>query len=414
MSTRAVVFWNTTSQLIGKLIGASTAFVVAFLLARRLGADGYGDFTKITTFVAPFFLVADFGLNAIFLQKKDSDLWWPHLLGLRLAAGFSLMFLALAILALTPQGTTQGYTGFVRFGIILFTPAVLFQAIITTANAVFQKQLRYDLATIAIAAGSAATLILVLPQTAGVLSSLVAVVIGTAVTAIVSFVLARRNSKTTGVALTPGTLRHLFVPAIPLGATLLFNLVYFRADSFIITFTRSTGEVGIYGLAYKVFELPLVLPTFFMNAVYPLMIQDTGDRRQTGLKKIFRSASIYLFLVSCILLLVTWLAAPLLSLIKSDFTSSVGALRVLSLGLPFFFLTSLTMWTLIALKKQWVLAAIYGASMLLNILLNIWFIPLYGYMAAAWVTVGSEAVVLIVSGWVLIRQMRQIGHIRQI
>ena len=94
---------NTVAQLLGKLIGAGTSFVVAFLLARRLGAEGYGDFTKITTYVAPFFLLADFGLNAIFLQKKDSASQWPQLLGLRVAGASVLVFLAVAILAFLPH-----------------------------------------------------------------------------------------------------------------------------------------------------------------------------------------------------------------------------------------------------------------------------------------------------------------------
>lgn len=401
MSVKKIVAVNTASQLIGKLISAGTSFVVAFLLARRLGAVGYGDFTKVTTFVAPFFLAADFGLNAVFLQKKETDTWWPHLFGLRLAGGFLLMFLAVAVLALFPQGTSQGYTGFVRLGIILFAPAILFQAITTTANALFQKQLRYDLATVAIAAGSAVTLLLMAPQAVGVLSSLLAVLAGTATTAVVSYVLARRFTAVTGVILRAGTLRHLLLPAVPLGATLLFNLVYFHADSFIITMTRSTGEVGVYGLAYKVFEVALVVPTFFMNALYPLMLSAKANHQQ--FQHLFSRSLLLLVVGSLFLVVALWATAPLLALIKSDFAASVAVLRVLSLGLPFFFLTSLTMWTLIALKKQWMLAGIYGASMFINIFANMWLIPAYGYMAAAWVTVGSEGVVLALSGILVMR-----------
>ena len=35
---------------------------------------------------------------------------------------------------------------------------------------------------------------------------------------------------------------------------LFFNVVYFHIDSIILTFFRSTSEVGIYGFAYKVFD----------------------------------------------------------------------------------------------------------------------------------------------------------------
>ena len=416
MSVKKIVAINTVSQLIGKLIGAGTSFVVAFLLARRLGAEGYGDFTKITTFVAPFFLLADFGLNAIFLQKKDDKGWWAHLLGLRVAGSTILIFLALAILAFLPHGTNQGYTALVRLGIVLFVPAILFQALITTSNALFQKHLRYSMATIAIAAGSFVTILLVLPLSTGVLAATLAVLVGTSVTAAISLVLVKRHTLLS-VALSRQSVTGLLVPSIPLGITLLFNLVYFRADNYIITLSRPTVEVGVYGLAYKVFEVALVVPTFFMNAVYPLLLSAKANNstiqqfNTQHFLRIIKKSFTFLVLSSLLLVVALWATAPLLSLIKQEFDASISALRVLSLGLPFFFLTSLTMWTLIALKKQWTLAGIYGASMVFNIFANIWLIPVYGYMAAAWVTVVSEAVVLVVSSLYLRRSLTYVKMI---
>ena len=45
-------------------------------------------------------------------------------------------------------------------GIIFFTPSIVFQALTTTGNALFQKYLRYDLSTIAISHGSLVSLML--------------------------------------------------------------------------------------------------------------------------------------------------------------------------------------------------------------------------------------------------------------
>ena len=270
---------------------------------------------------------------------------------------------------------------------------------------------------IAIAAGSLATILLVLPLSIGVLSATVAVLVGTAATAGVSLLLAKRYTSLS-VSLSRDSLTGLLVPSLPLGATLLFNLVYFRADMFLITLTRPTTEVGIYGLAYKVFEVALVTPTFFMNAIYPLLLSAKTENSKFKIQNskfmnmIIKSGTFLLF-TSFILLLVMWLAAPLLTLVRQDFTSSIAALRVLSLGLPLFFLTSLTMWTLIALKKQWLLAAIYAFSMVINISANIWLIPVYGYMAAAWITVGSEAIVLLISTsvlWPLVHKINMEKH----
>lgn len=391
---RKQLIGNTFSQIIGRAISALATLGITILVARRLGAGGYGDFVKITTFVAFFYLLADFGYNAIFLRD---EVHWHDLLGLRIVTGVFLMCIALVVLLIIPQGVTQGYTLLVRLGILLFIPSIVFQALITSANALFQKHLRYDAAAIAVAVGSCISLALVW-MSSGVLSAITAILIGSGLTALVSLMLSKSFTKTFGVSLSPSRLRSLFIASFPLGLTLLFNLVYFHVDSIILTFTRTSAEVGIYGLAYKVFELPLVLPTFFMNALYPVMLKATRDKRQSLMKH----SAIFLLLVSCILSLVLWFSAPLLVLIKSDFSSAILALQVLSLGLPFFFLSSLTMWILIAERKQHALMYIYGGSMVLNIILNMIYIPQYGYMAAAWITVASEALVLLVSGIVVL------------
>jgi O-antigen/teichoic acid export membrane protein len=135
-----------------------------------------------------------------------------------------------------------------------------------------------------------------------------------------------------------------------------------------------------------------------MNAVYPLMIR--GD-----MKRIFKNSFLFLFLVSLGAAVVVWVGAPLLTVIKSDFRESILTLRVLSFGLPFFFTTAATMWALIVKKKQVELAAIYGVSMLVNILGNILFVPTHGFMAAAWMTVVGEGVVLLLSSIVLIKNL---------
>ncbi|MEK7587245.1 MAG: oligosaccharide flippase family protein, partial [Patescibacteria group bacterium] len=271
-SNKALVMWNTLSQILGKVVGSGAMLLVSIFIAREFGAQGYGDFTKITTFVAFFYLFVDFGLNAIYL-KRNSD--WATLLGMRILGGVLLMFLAIALLSFLPQGETQGYTGLVRLGIILFSPTILLQGLIVSANAIFQKHLRYDFATLALTVGNIVTVVLVwaavygLSSRVGVIGVTTSLLLGLCVTGIVSFLFVRRIEHSVHISFDWKTAKILFMAALPLGITLLFNQVYFRIDSFVLALTRSTAEVGLYGLAYKVFELPLVIPTFFMNSVYP-------------------------------------------------------------------------------------------------------------------------------------------------
>lgn len=400
---KKIVAINTVNQLIGRAVGAVVTFAVTFIVARQLGAPGYGDFVKITTYVAFFYLLADFGVNAVYLQQAKSRFAWPTLIRIRTISGLVLIGLALILVLLLPGTRTAGYTSFVKLGILLYSPTIVFQAWITTGNAIFQKRLRYDFAAWAIFFGSVVTAgllwtLLFFLHMPAVTSALLALVAGSIVSAGTTMYFSLQSDPAPAIHISVADMKRLFLPAIPLGITLLFNLVYFRADSVVITLTRPTVEVGVYGLAYKVFEVALVFPTFFMNAVYPFMIQGKT-------KKIFLRSAVFLFLVSCLLSFFMWFASPLLTFIKHDFAPSIGALRVLSLGLPFFFVTSATMWALIALKKQSTLVMIYGASMIVNLVGNTLLVPTHGFMAAAWLTVISEGLVLVLSGSVLAREL---------
>lgn len=397
-STRWKVAWNSSAQFLGKLVGAAATFLTSVMLARAFGADGYGDFVKVVTYVSPFYLLADFGMNAIYLQKEGAS--WQELFGVRLVGSATLAFLAMAILAFLPQGVGQGYTAGVRLGIILFLPTIVFQAIITTTNALFQQWLAYDRATASIAVGSVVTVALVwLLVRLGLPGALLALEAGTIATAVAALVFVRVRTEALRPVVAVSSFLSYATRSLPLGITLVCNLIYVRADHLILALTRPTAEVGIYGLAYKVFEFPLAIPTFFMNSVYPIMLATLRKKEEAGrmrdMKVLLGQLFMVLILMSFILVLLLWFASPLFSVLRPEFAQSAPVLRVLSLGLPFFFLTSLTMWTMVAMKKHGTLATIYGAAMAQNVLLNAWLVPRFGSMAAAWVTVACEAAVLV-------------------
>lgn len=415
-STKRAVAANTVAQLVGRAIGAITTLLVTIVIAHQFGAAGYGDFVKVTTYAAFFYLIVDFGINAIFLQGEEQKAW-PSLVALRLLGGAFLIIASLILLIFLPGSASQGYTPAVRAGILLFSPTILLQGLITCANAIFQKHLRYDRAMWAIFFGSIATAVLLwlfvyVMHATNLLLVIGTVALGTLVTAVSSYVYATGLVGPIRIQPTIGVMKRLLIPSIPLGVTLLFNLVYFRADSVVITLSRPTSEVGMYGLAYKVFEVILVFPTFFMNAVYPFMVGGKPQMQRAQFKKIFFQSIFFLFVTSLLSLFVVWIGAPLVTFIKSDFVSSIDALRVLALSLPFFFLTSATMWALIAIKKQAVLATIYGSSMMINIIGNIVLVPSHGFMAAAWMTVVGEGVVLLLSCVPLIKYLSVIEQTR--
>lgn len=401
MRIRYKIAANTVYQIAGRGVSAVTTFAITIILARFFGVEVYGDFTKIITFISFFYLLADFGYNAVVVKKlgetENKTEVLANLLGTRIILGSLLTWLAMAITVILPYSEVshQGFNSLVKLGIILFAPTILMQAVIRSNNALFQFKLRYDKAFLALALGSIAGFLLVggvaYWHFQSLLWIIVALLCSQIITTIFSF-LFYRNLLDAGktIRLHLPTIINLTKKTLPLGLTLVLNIAFFRLDTFLLTIFRSTTEVGLYGLAYKIFEFLLIIPTFFMNSVYPLLI-----RKDTNKIKIIKTSAFFLTITALVLTFLLWFLAPSIKMIRVDFAGSVTLFRILSLWLPLFFLSSLGMWVMIANDQRWLLAGIYIAGLLINLVLNLIFIPSYGATAAALTTGLTEFLVLL-------------------
>ncbi len=214
-----------------------------------------------------------------------------------------------------------------------------------------------------------------------------------------SLVLAKRLLPQLSFSFQLERFKKIFLLTWPLGLTLIFNLVYFKIDKFLIPVFRSFQELGFYETAYKVFDFTLVFPVFFMNSVFPILAKMTKDK--TGYQQVFKKALLVLLITSFFGLLVGLLVAPLIVTIIAGqaLPLSILVLRVLFFSLPLFFLSALLMWDLILKNQQKFLVFIYGAGLIINLVLNLLFLPQYGILAAAVNTGLTEGVVLMLLFW---------------
>ena len=138
-----------------------------------------------------------------------------------------------------------------------------------------------------------------------------------------------------------------------------------------------------------------------MNAMFPLFLKAKTD--PVLLRSRLIKTMIVLFTIGVVSGVAGWIASPYVTLIRPDFQESIPLLRILVSGLPIFFLSSFTMWTLVTFEKRWVLFSIYFIFMIANICANIIFIPSYGATASAYITIISELGILIASSLALFK-----------
>lgn len=395
---------NTFAQILGRIFSAGTMLIITMVTIRHFGVEDFGRLTAILVYVAYFYLLADFGFNAIVVRevaknKQRASTYFSSLLSLRIFVALGLIGFSLLLLLILPAPFNQPL---VRLGVLIGSLTILAQAILASANAIFQFNLRYDQSAIAVGAYSLAVLgsvFLFLKLKLPLLSLVVAITLGSLVMAIIVLVLAKRQLPQLSFLIKPKTFKKLFFLTLPLGLTLIFNLVYFKIDKLLIPVLRSFQELGLYETAYKVFDLALVFPIFFMNAVYPVMAKIGEDK--VRYQRVFKKAFFILLITSFLGLIIGMPAAPLIIRIIAgqDLPLSTLVLRILFCSLPFFFLSALLMWDLILRNQQKSLIFIYGGGLVVNVVLNLIFIPQFGILAAAIITGVTEAVVLILLFW---------------
>ena len=396
------VLYNTGAQIFGKGITATTTLLITILIGSALGKAGYGDFTKIFVFVGYFYTLGDFGFNTIYIKlanEKNNLVLLRSLIGLRLLITFSLASIAILVSFLIPYNpeTGIGFSPLVKFGIVLASLTIVTQGLFTTANAFFQRILRYDLSTIAAIFGSFVVLIgtvVTFISKGGLYGYTISYVLGGFTFIIVAFYLIFKKTKASILPkFSLGDAKIFLSKSWPIGLALIFNLIYFRIDIFILANTRSSSEVGLYGLAYQFFEAALAIPIFFANSLYPILARLYLKDFEQFKKQI----SVWLKLLTLFSILLVFgliVASFLIPIInRGDFAGSVTALQILAVGTPFFFISALLWHVLIIFDKQKYLIIVYGIGAAVNLIANLIFIPHFGYLAASIITVVSEGLI---------------------
>ncbi|OGY30073.1 MAG: hypothetical protein A3F35_03415 [Candidatus Woykebacteria bacterium RIFCSPHIGHO2_12_FULL_45_10] len=395
--------YNSLVQIIGRLLGGLVNLLVILIITRQLGKGVWSDYVTITSFVAIFTLIADFGLNSIFVRevsqeplKREKN--FQSLLSLRIGLALVAIFSSLAILSFTPHTTT------VKLGIVIAVLAILAQSISYSASAIFQLVLRFDKAVLADIVGNLFLLVFISVASSikiGIVAVIVLYLLANFVKALLALFFVSSYVKF-GLSFDWKYAKRLLALSWAIGLTAVFSQFTANIDKQIVslaTYKASLGQnghdaVAIYGLSYRIFDFLISFPAFLINSAFPIMLEKVKDNLE-GLLNFTKKIFLVLVLSGIVLTGVSYLLAPYVLAWFGKYPESVAPLRILVLGLPVFFVTSIGFSLLIVLKKEKLLPLIYGFAAAFNFAANFYFVPNFGYNAAAWLTWITELLVLL-------------------
>ena len=187
---------------------------------------------------------------------------------------------------------------------------------------------------------------------------------------------------------------------------LIINIL-FKSDGILLGALRGDTELGLYNSAYKFIDALLIIPSTLTIALFPLFSVYGADKKD-NLLRVYREGLRLLLAIALPISagtlfvaydLITFLGGP------DYLPGGAIALQILIWFLPFSYINGLTQYVLIAIDKQRSITWAVVAAAVVNIALNLIFIPFFGYKASAAITILTELVLLGPFSWIMWRAL---------
>ncbi|PDV96461.1 oligosaccharide flippase family protein [Candidatus Chloroploca asiatica] len=385
-------------------------FFYLIAVVRLLGASGYGQYAAVIAFVGMFGVFFELGMTQYVERNLARDGGKiQEVLGDLMALRIILAVAAIVVLPIIAW--SFGYHPDLVMGVVLYAGTFVLAALFMPLLSVLNAAERFD----AVAA------IQVRTQLMSIGVSLVVLWLGGGVLGLLSIgylilpiqiLMAIRLIRRLGL----GSLRPiihltrwptLLVAGIPFGLTSLALTFNFNADAVILSSLRSDSEVGWYSAVYGlVFKLVAVADGLLLTMTPSLAREHVNDPEQVQAWTSTTVGWLAFFGLPAAVGL-SLLATPVTTtLFGTAFAPGGPALAILAWDIPLLLFTAFCGSAAVAIGLEWPAARIYLLGTILNIGLNLIFIPAYGIIAAAAITVITDGICALLFLGLLGKRMR--------
>jgi O-antigen/teichoic acid export membrane protein len=394
------VAYNTIMQIGGRVISLFLGLAAMAIITRYLGKFGFGQYTIATTFASFFAVLADFGLTLITAQLLAKPQAKPekivnNLLALRFFSAFIILGIAPLVVWFFPYDLQT------KIGVGIASLSFLFVALNQILVGLFQKELRLGRVAIAELISKALLVVFIVGAVyweAGLYGVLTASVVSTVINFLLHYYFSRSFFRVK-FEFDFVLWKEVIYRTWPIALTITLNLIYLRADTFILSLFRGEEEVGLYGAAYRIVDVLTSLPFIFAGIIMPILTASWGEGNHAAFNRVMQKS--FDLMALCVLPLVfgaQFTSRQIIGLMAgSQFGASAVILQILIFAVAFIFLGCIFAHALIAIDKQKKIIAAYFFVSLTALLGYLIFIPRYSYYGAAGVTLYSELAIALAS-----------------
>ena len=182
---------------------------------------------------------------------------------------------------------------------------------------------------------------------------------------------------------------------VPFAIASLLYLSYTQIDQVLVLEIAGQKAAGLYGAASKVFSRALVIPGSILATMFPMIA--AAYRHDMIRMRAMVQTAVEVLLVATLpfVALVVVIGRPLMRLLFGEAFAPAGpALSVLMIvfAISAFSYVAGDLVIVLRLQRRYIIYATVG--LIVNVAANLVLIPAYGFIAAAWVTLFTEAIVI--------------------
>jgi O-antigen/teichoic acid export membrane protein len=386
-------FKNTSWMFISRVLCMGIAFITTIFVARKLGPENYGQLSYATSFVSIFSVLASLGIDSVLYRDilKNPDQKKKILgsaLTIKLVAGFTTALAVFISALFFAQDDVSKTLIVILSGTFIFGA---FQII----SYEFQAQVKSKYPSII---AFVITLILnilkiiIVMSGKGVIYLAFVLLLESILYAIFYWYFYEKKieGKLFEWKFDKNTAINILKDSWPLIFTSAFSLVYARIDQIFIKNMLGANSVGIYSAAVTVAEVWYFIPGILISSFFPAIINAKKTSKEVYNARLKKLSYLLIFIAVVISIAVTILAPFLMQLIYgSAFAGGSIILQIYVWATIGTFLGYLAdNYSMTENHKRAMIFRTF-VPMVINIILNILWIPKYGIVGSAYATLIS-------------------------
>ncbi len=389
------IFKNFTSLIISQVIFKVLTFVVMIIIARFLGAEGFGKLSYGLSFVWVFLFLADFGLTDIYVRDVAHnrgllDKYISNILSLKMILGAVNLIIIFVLAGISSLDPDKFFIVLILGASIIMDSFMYFFRFIFRVKEdmlpegfliILESILKLFVVFLMISSGF---------RLAGPILVALALFIVSFLNMTISFFVFLKQTRCIKLSFDLNFWVYLIKHSSPLILIYIMSLLNFRVDVILLAILKGDIYAGLFNADFKLLEQFLLIPITLASVFFPVFSRYSGSFDKLG--KIINRSTLWLFLLSIIIVAVIYIKGAWFVRIfyGSKFELAGDHIFIMSLFLIPFFIKPVFERFFYVVKEQWFVCKVYVFSLVFNLVLNYLFIPRWGINGSSVATFISE------------------------